>query len=152
MTLTPMKMIDVPPMWLFGFAVLVWALDRSVPVETGSRIVTSFGTGLVIGGCVAIVLAALEFRRHRTTIVPHMRAAALITTGPYARSRNPIYAADAVILAGLCLRWDFWPGLVLVPVFMGIILWRFIVPEEERLRAVFDDEFEAYAAKTRRWV
>ena len=152
MGLTPLKMIDIPPVWLLGFAVLVWWADALMPMATGSDGLVALGTGLVTAGCVLIGVAALQFWQHKTTIIPHLEAASLITNGVFARSRNPIYLADAIILAGLALRWDFAPGLLLVPVFMWLIQARFIHAEEARLRAAFGEAFTQYAEKTRRWL
>ena len=99
-----------------------------------------------------IVLAATEFRRHRTTIVPHREAERLIRSGIFTRSRNPIYLGDSLILAGLILRWDAVLALPLVPVFVWIIEKRFILPEEDRLRRKFRMDYAQYCEKTRRWV
>lgn len=152
MPLLFLKMIDIPPVWLLGFAILVWVLKLALGWGTGSLLLVALGTVLVALGCVLIGLAAWQFRRHQTTIIPHLNASSLITTGVFGWSRNPIYLADAVILAGLCLRWDFLPGLLLVPIFITLIQRRFILSEEQRLRAGFDVEFDAYAQKTRRWI
>jgi protein-S-isoprenylcysteine O-methyltransferase Ste14 len=43
-------------------------------------------------------------------------------------------------------------GLILVPIFMAVIRTRFILGEEAGLRARFGPAFEAYAARTRRWL
>ncbi len=152
MNLPLSKLIDMPPLWLLGFAVLVWGLGALVPFETGSPGLRWLGTGLVTAGCALILWAAWEFRRQRTTIIPHQPPTALVETGPFAFSRNPIYLADAVILTGLALRWDILPGVLLVPVFIWVIQTRFIVAEEARLEAAFPTEFARYAAKTRRWL
>ncbi|MEM6310163.1 MAG: isoprenylcysteine carboxylmethyltransferase family protein [Pseudomonadota bacterium] len=145
-------MIDTPPVWLLGFAVLVWILDAALDWGVGSGLLVAVGTGLVLLGCVLVGLAAWQFRRHQTTIIPHLTASNLIRSGVFAWSRNPIYLADAIILAGLCLRWDFLPSLLLVPVFMTLIQRRFILGEEDRLRTAFGAEFDDYAQKTRRWI
>ena len=67
-------------------------------------------------------------------------------------TRNPIYVAMALMLAG----WALWSGsvlgLVLVPLFQRIITRRFILGEEQRLRAAFGQRAEAYIARTRRWL
>ncbi len=152
MGLTLKQAIDVPPIWLLGFAVLVWVLGRMLPMPLGIHAVQILGTGLVALGILVILLAAVQFQRHKTTIIPHLTASHLLTSGLFGVSRNPIYLADAIILAGLCLRWDNLHGLILVPVFMWIIQSRFIVTEEQRLRATFGDAFEAYATKVRRWI
>ncbi len=75
----------------------------------------------------------------------------MIERGVYAWSRNPIYLADALILAGLALRWDV-AALVLVPLFMAVIRRRFIDGEEAMLRDRFGPAFDAYAARVRRWL
>jgi protein-S-isoprenylcysteine O-methyltransferase Ste14 len=81
-----------------------------------------------------------------------MEPDALVTTGVFARTRNPIYLGDAAILAGLVLFWQAWPSLVLVPLFVWLITDRFIRPEEERLHARFGVRFEQWAQRTRRWL
>ena len=145
-----MKWLDIPPLWLLLFAVTAW-LSRSV-VMAGSPYLSALGTGLVAGGLVTIALAAWEMYRHRTTIVPHMQPDALVTTGPFAISRNPIYLADALILLGLSLRWDAPIGVLLVPAFVWLITRRFIQAEEARLSEHFGAAFDAYRRDTRRWL
>lgn len=152
MGLTPLKMIDMPPVWLLGFAVLVWGVGQVMPWPLGLGLVHVVGTGCVVLGVGIILLAAVQFRQHKTTIIPHQTASHLLTSGLFALSRNPIYLADAIILAGLCLRWDVVHGLVLVPLFVFIIQRRFIYAEEARLGAAFGAEFGEYARTTRRWI
>jgi protein-S-isoprenylcysteine O-methyltransferase Ste14 len=94
----------------------------------------------------------MEFRRHKTTIVPHETPARLITSGIFKRTRNPIYLGDALILAGLILRWEAVLALPLIPVFVWVIEKRFIEPEENRMRRTFRADFARYCDKTRRWV
>lgn len=153
MELPPHKMIDMPPVWLALFLGLVWLQGTYLPVGPApGPAVRMLGGALILGGLALILVAAWEFRRHRTTVVPHMAPDALVTSGVFALSRNPIYLADAAILAGCALRWHAWPSLLLVPVFMALIARRFIAGEEARLRAAFGPAFDAYAARVRRWL
>lgn len=151
---TAMKWIDLPPVWLFVFAVMVWAQATYFPMGLyfGDGWPDFIGGLLVGAGLVLMALAFYEFRRARTTVVPHMEASALITSGIFKRTRNPIYLGDALVLAGLCLRWDAVLSLALVPVFVWVIEKRFIIPEEDRLRRKFRADFARYCEKTRRWV
>ncbi len=149
-----MKWIDVPPVWLAGFIVLAWVqvthFDAGLHFGGGWA---DFAGGLLVGGgLVLAVLAVMEFRKHRTTVVPHNTPERLITTGVFKRSRNPIYAGDVLILAGLILRWDAVLSLPLIPVFVWILEKRFIVPEETRMRTAFRMEYAKYERKVRRWV
>ena len=143
-----MKWIDMPPVWLAGALVLAWALaglDPLPPLQMSGAVFVSMGA-------ILIVLAAWEFRRARTTIIPHEMPAALIRTGIFAKTRNPIYLGDALILLGASLWWGSVPGLLLVPAFIWLITQRFILGEEARLRDTFLAEFDQYAQQTKRWL
>lgn len=149
-----MRWIDVPPVWLIAFAVLAWAQARymalGLSLDSG---LTDLLSGVLIGGGVLMaVLAIVEFRRHKTTVIPHETPTAMVQTGIYKRSRNPIYVGDVLILAGLILRFDAVLSLVLVPVFVWVLERRFILPEEDRLRRQFRTDFARYERKTRRWI
>jgi len=144
--------IDIPPVWLAVFAALAYGQAAFLGPDLGRLAGWPAGGALVAAGIALLLASADRFRRQRTSIIPHRQAAALITAGPYRFSRNPIYLADALILAGLCLGWGAVSGLVLVPAFMALIQRRFILPEESRLRAAFGADFAAWASQTRRWL
>lgn len=153
MSLSPRQMLDLPPVWLMGMLAMTWLLARVLewgPVLDlpGQRLV---GAVLVLVGMVLTAFAVAAFRRHDTSIVPHQVPTRMITTGIFARTRNPIYLADVAILLGVV----FWLGsvlsLLLVPLFVWILKIRFIGPEEARLADEFGQEFTRYAEKTPRW-
>lgn len=147
------KMVDMPPVWLALFVALAWVQATWLPLWPVRHPALDLAGGLLVGGGVLLMAAAaVQMQQHRTTIVPHLEPSALITTGVYARSRNPIYLGDAMVLAGLCLFWGSWAALALVPLFMWVIADRFILPEEARLRQAFGPAFETWAARTRRWL
>jgi protein-S-isoprenylcysteine O-methyltransferase Ste14 len=146
------KWIDIPPVWLGVFVVAAWGLAGMGP-RMGAGAVPQLLGGLLVGaGVLVIVLAGLALSRARTTVIPHLRPTALVTDGIYGLSRNPIYLGDALILTGLVLRFDGVVALILVPLFVWVITDRFIRPEEARLRAGFGPAFDAWSARTRRWV
>lgn len=147
-----MKLLDWPPIWLVGFLVLVFALDRVLPfgiMGPGGRWI---GAGLVVGGIVLMLLAVGQMSRARTTVIPRRQPDALVTTGIFQWSRNPIYLGDAMVLAGAILWWDVPLAAPLLVVFMWVIERRFILGEEARLRAGFGPAFDEWAARVRRWV
>ncbi|SLN46896.1 hypothetical protein ROJ8625_02272 [Roseivivax jejudonensis] len=147
-----MKWIDTPPVWLLGCIALAYAISGAVPWPRIGGPGDILGGALVAIGVSLIALAAREFRRHRTTIMPGETPERLITTGIFARSRNPIYLADLLILAGACLILDAPAALFLVPVLAAVLLRRFVLPEEARMRDKFVAEFQAYAQQTNRWL
>jgi protein-S-isoprenylcysteine O-methyltransferase Ste14 len=143
-----MTYLDLPPIWL----VLCLMLARLVPL--GLPWGAAFWPGAVLLMlAVLLVLAALHaFFRARTTVIPHQQPSALITSGVFRLTRNPIYLADVLILLGLSLIWGSLLGLLLVPALFVLLERRFILAEEARLMAAFPDAFAAYCKATRRWV
>lgn len=149
-----LKWLDIPPVWLAAFCAVAWMQSKFAPMGLGfGPVWADLAGGLLVGGgLVLIALAFYEMQRHKTTIVPHMDASTLVTSGIFKRSRNPIYLADALILTGLILRWDAVLALPLVPIFVWCIEKRFVISEENRLRRIFRADFARYTQQTRRWV
>lgn len=149
-----LKWIDLPPVWLAVMVALAWAQARFAPsgLSFGGAWADFAGGILVGGGLILLVLAVVEMRRARTTVIPHQEAAKLVQSDIFSRSRNPIYLGDVLILAGLILRFDAVLALPLVPVFLWILEKRFVIPEENRLRRKFRADFARYCQKTRRWI
>lgn len=148
------KLIDIPPMWLLGMCVLAWCQSQFLTfgLSIDSWLAKVFGSVLVAIGVILMLLAVWVMHTHRTTVIPHLNAQHLVSSGIFARSRNPIYLGDVLVLSGLILRWDAVLALALVPVFIGILQNRFIIPEEQRLAQSFPSEFADYCQRVRRWL
>jgi protein-S-isoprenylcysteine O-methyltransferase Ste14 len=142
---------ESPPTWLLLMITLAALQARYLPMIDAGRPGRIAGTVLIVGGLFIFIAALRQFRRHRTTVMPRETPVAMIDSGIYRLSRNPIYLADALFLAGAALWWDA-ASLLLVPLFVMIITRRFILAEESGLRAVFGAAFDRYAAQTRRWL
>jgi protein-S-isoprenylcysteine O-methyltransferase Ste14 len=79
------------------------------------------------------------------------RANRLATAGPYARIRHPQYVAFVMILLGFLLQWPTLLTLVMFPILVAMY-GRLAVTEEREMRERFGAEFDAYAARTPRFV
>ncbi|MGJ8584536.1 MAG: methyltransferase family protein [Marinosulfonomonas sp.] len=145
--------LDLPPIWLIGFIALAWWISTVMPGVSlsfpwqGAVAMALFLIGILLTG-----LAAFEMARARTTIIPHRTPDALVTSGVFRWTRNPIYLGDVLILTSFVLWFQVAAGLFLVPVFMWVIRRRFIDQEEQGLRAKFAGDFEDWQKKTRRWM
>lgn len=144
------KDIDFPPVWLAGFAAVGGVIGRLAPVATPAN--DTLGAILIVLGLVLMVVAAAQMLIARTTVIPRRDPDALVFGGVFRISRNPIYLADAIVLAGLYIAWDALVALPLVAVFVAIIQRRFILEEEARLSRRFGEEYLAYTARVRRWL
>jgi protein-S-isoprenylcysteine O-methyltransferase Ste14 len=145
-----MAWIDLPPVWLALALGCAWAAGAAVPVAVPGG--APAGLALAGLGAALMLAAVVQMTLARTTVIPRRDPAALVTGGVFAISRNPIYLGDALILAGAILWWDALVALPLLPAFVMLIERRFIRDEEARLRAGFGAAFDAWAARTGRWI
>lgn len=139
---------DLPPVWFAGAALSSWLLAWYAP---GWNFAEGFGRAFILGGAAIIVWALVWFRRKKTPVEPNHTPSALIVEGPFRINRNPIYTGLALILIGWALALGAVTALIPALAFGPIISWRFVVKEEEALRAAFGEEAEAYFRRTRRW-
>ncbi len=148
-----MKWLDLPPIWLAAFLAVAWGIARLLPGLTVDAVwLRWLGVAIVVAGLGLMVLAILQMAKHRTTVIPHRQPSALVSTGIFRISRNPIYLGDALILTGAILWWGAVAALPLIPVFIWLIGHRFISPEEARLRTGFGEDFVKWSERTRRWL
>ena len=76
----------------------------------------------------------------------------LITGGPYAYVRHPLYLGTFVIGVGFCIIvGNIWISLVALTFFLLVYLWR-MGKEEEILREEWGDVFERYRRAVPRWL
>jgi len=144
-----------PPVILVLTALAMWLLSRLAPATTVSIPAAQWLALLVaMVALVIMALAAWEFRRHRTTINP-MRpedSSALVNTGLFRYSRNPIYLADALLLAAWGVYLGNIAAALLIPVFIWLIHHFQIRPEERALEAHFGEAYREYTRAVRRWI
>lgn len=75
----------------------------------------------------------------------------LATSAPYARIRHPQYVAFVLILLGFLLQWPTLLTLVMFPILL-VMYARLSITEEAEMRKRFGTEFDAYAARTPRFL
>ena len=93
-----------PPILLATAIVTAVALGRFVPVSWPGEVDTAaiaVGWGLVLAGFVLTSWAVMTFRHQDTEILPHRQATRLVTSGPYAWRRIPIYLGEMLMLGWL---------------------------------------------------
>ena len=146
-----------PPLLYGGAAVLALLLDRAVPLPAvwvgGQWLVVRGGGGVMLVVGLALDLWAMATMwRHKANIMPHRAATALVTHGPFALSRNPIYLGNTVLLFGAGLAFGmawFIPAAFLAAGLTGHLA---IAREEAHLNARFGREWREYRLRVNRWV
>lgn len=125
--LHPLRFISGSARWIAGGAIL------------------SLGVG-------TILYCAGMFRRAQTAIEPWKTTSHIVKSGPYRRSRNPIYLSFVVIGIGLAILADnLWIALMQLPL-VAVITQVVIRREERYLESKFGDSYRVYKSQVRRWI
>lgn len=147
------KRIIYPPIWLVFGLVAIFALNELLPGFRFTSSVSQILGGVIIFlGLLLLLLAGGLFKRAGTDLIPFKNVSALVTTGIYRLTRNPMYLGMTAILLGCAITVGAATALAVTPVFMVIIQVRFIAAEEEMLRGIFPEDFPAYCTRVRRWL
>lgn len=147
-----------PPI-LYGAAIAVGlAAHYLLPLPAAghgpelSAALDGFGWAVLLTGAAFDVSAMVTMSRARANILPHRAATALVTSGPFAISRNPIYLGNTLMMlgAGIALGngWLILTGLIAAALVQPLAIRR----EEAHLDALFGPAWQAYAAKVKRWI
>ena len=112
------------------------------------------GAGWLIACCgVALdVWAIVTMRRAHTNILPHRPADRLVTRGPFARTRNPIYVGKTLLMVGVGLAFgNAWFGIFGLA--GAIAVDRLAIRREERhLAERFRNDWIEYSSRVPRWL
>lgn len=145
-----------PPIVLILCGIIAWLLSPLISTPLDVRNVRSLASavGLMV---LAIALAAsgiLAFRRVETTIDPlHPdEATALVTSGVFQFSRNPMYLAMLLLLTAWVTYLGHIIGIAALLLFVWYITRFQIRPEEQILASKFGDAYSSYCGRVRRWI
>jgi protein-S-isoprenylcysteine O-methyltransferase Ste14 len=144
-----------PPVVMLLVGVLMWAASAAAPVFA-VPIAGKSAWALAIAAAGALVegAGAVSFARARTSVNPldPCGASALVESGVYRFTRNPMYLGDLLLLLGWAVFLSNPLAFLLVPVFV-LYMDRFqIGPEERALAELFADRYEVYRRRVRRWI
>ncbi|WP_435314142.1 methyltransferase family protein [Cellulophaga fucicola] len=147
-----LKLPPVVVVFIFGAAMFL--LATFLPVG----FFNFFGRTVLVKILLVVLVLILsastyKFFKAKTTVNPKDldKTSALVTSGVYAYTRNPMYLAMLLLL----IAWGLYLGnafnTLLAAGFVSYINAYQIKPEEEILTAKFGKEFTMYTKKVRRW-
>lgn len=144
----------VPPPLLFAAGFLVVLLLRWLrawPILP-SRLVPWVGLGLIALGLALGIPGRIALKVAGTSVNPWRPTSAIVSSGSYRFTRNPLYVGIIAVYVGLTLAFDTgWGFVVLVPL-LAVLHFGVVRREERYLEAKFGDEYRQYRDRVRRYL
>jgi len=150
-----MKLIIPPPVQAIICAGLMWLIaDQFAEFSFTSAIQQPLAIFICIIGIGIDLVSVGLFARNKTTVSPFSpnKTEALVTSGLYQYTRNPMYLGMACILTGLGVWLGNFASFAMIPCFIWYITQLQIIPEEEILLEKFGEEYGEYMLRVRRWI
>jgi len=143
----------MPLLTLWSVQILLTAIGRppfGLPTLWASTPLRWLGVALCAVGLVIFVAALVSFGSAWRVGIDEKGSNRLVTTGAFARSRNPIFVFMDIFFLGVFLVYPtLFFGIFFVCFASGIHTQ--ILNEERFLRGHFGDEYAAYCQKVRRY-
>lgn len=146
--------VIAPPPLIFAIPLIVGLVANwlsPLPILTG-RVGLWMGIALAIAGLGLIVTGIIEFRHANTAVVPFRPTTAIVSSGPFRFTRNPLYLGFVLIYIGASLAANtLWP-LFMLPLAILVLLHGVVKREERYLERKFGTAYTDYRARVRRWM
>ena len=143
-----------PPVIVAVFLALGLGLDYYLKNTFGATAgwLCYVGIGFCVLGFAVALWCAVLYRKAKTSILPHTADSNMIATGPFGRSRNPIYLSMLIVFAGISFVLDAPAALLLIiPTYLALRYY-VIAREEAYLTRRFGKEYTSYQSRVRRWI
>ena len=143
-----------PPLAL-GLAIVVGlALDWLMPLPfMPARLPAGWlGTMVFLFALALAAWAIITITKAGSNVPTNQPTIAIVASGPYRYTRNPIYLGMFLGLAGLAIAFNnLWLLILLLP-FAFVIRYGVVAREEAYLERKFGDDYGNYRARVRRWL
>lgn len=144
-----------PPVYMVLTAALMWLLSRMFPIyQVFSAPLNQVGYLFMFIGLSFDASSILQFFRAKTTVNPISpeKASALVISGMYQFTRNPMYVGLLLLLIGFAILQGSLSAFLLIPLFMFVLTSQQIIPEETILEDKFGQQYIDYKMSVRRWL
>jgi protein-S-isoprenylcysteine O-methyltransferase Ste14 len=125
-----------------------WGLDARFLPAAGAPIGFAVGALLTAAGLLFAVWARRHLGRNWSATVTLKEGHELVTSGPYALVRHPIYTGLLLAFAGSALALGEWRGVVAILVVFAA-LWRKLRLEERWMRERFGPAYASYSRRVK---
>lgn len=141
-----------PPVVAMFYIIVSIMLGVFIPLVDLSTMIRNVGFGFVVVGFLFGFAAFIEFRKAKTTILPHGSVSNIISSGIFRFTRNPIYLGFLFMVIGFPLNYGSIWGIIAAPFFVTTMNRLVIEKEEAYLEKKFKEEYTNFKSRVRRWL
>lgn len=142
-----------PPLFYLSALIVSSVLHWFYPLPIfASMMPRLLGLPLVIAGLSIIATGRRLMESHGTNIRPTKPTTAIIQTGIYRYSRNPLYLSLTLTYCGLALLINTWWAFLFLPLVLLPMHFFVVLREERYLENKFGDAYREYRARVRRYL
>ncbi|MGC4019004.1 MAG: isoprenylcysteine carboxylmethyltransferase family protein [Muricomes sp.] len=144
----------IPPFVLLYFYLILantFHLPKFGPIMDDSSVMSWVGVTLCILAPFLFLWGLISFGKSFRVGIDMDKPGALVRTGAFSISRNPLYAAFFMILTGMFLIFPSWIFFVYLMAGLWLID-RQVCLEENALKEIYGEEYDDYCRKVRRYV
>ncbi len=151
------EVIVFPPVipvsgFLLGVVLEVaWPIASVVPEPLRTALPLA-GSGILLAGVAGFVWMVATMKRAGTPIHNAATPIALVQTGPFRFTRNPMYLFGSIAYAGLALLLTEVWSLALLPIVLVVTHYGVVLREEVLLERRFGSNYAQYRVRVRRWL
>lgn len=145
-----------PPLLFIAGFLLAWWLDTRLEflIRGAGAAPAQPAIGLLFAaaGLLLMLWGITTFLAARTAVMPMRPARAIVTSGPYRFTRNPMYLGLTIAYVGAAIALNMaWP-FVTLPLVLLALRYGVISREERHLHTAFPEQYAAYCDRVRRWI
>jgi protein-S-isoprenylcysteine O-methyltransferase Ste14 len=142
-----------PPVLYAGTLIVALLVNLAWPLpmfgDTVGRwcglVLAVLGAGILVWGRNALISGG-------TNVDPTLPTNAIVTSGPFRFSRNPLYLGLTVMFLGLTLAMNTWWGIIAMIPLAAVMHSAVILREERYLEEKFGEGYRQYRTRVRRYL
>lgn len=147
--------LKIPPVIVLACCLfLTWLIARYDPLLISIPFAKIIAAAIFAIGVFIALLGVLQFRKANTTVNPTTpdKSSEIVSDGIYKITRNPMYLGMALVVLSASILMQSPVSLLGLVAFIAYITKCQIIAEERTLHIIFEEQYENYISKVRRWI
>jgi protein-S-isoprenylcysteine O-methyltransferase Ste14 len=148
--------IAPPPLLTLAAILAGCSVDRfsraPIAPNTGAALRIALSVTVLVAAAVVFLAAVTALHRQHTTPNPYQPTTAVVSSGIYRFSRNPIYLGFMLIVLAVAIAANSWWLLVALVALFLTLRFGVVAREERYLSAKFGADYDSYRDRVRRWL